>query len=78
VLAYPPTVKGFGISEGVGSSGTFPRLLLKAFAAWRLRRRQQAELYALSDRTLKDIGVSRWEIEWIVNSPDRDGSGRVL
>jgi uncharacterized protein YjiS (DUF1127 family) len=53
------------------------RGLLAAFAAWRLRRRQRAQLYALSDGTLKDIGLSRWEIDSIVSSPNRDASGRV-
>ena len=50
---------------------------LEAVAAFRLRRRQRAQLHALGDRTLKDIGVSRWEIDSIVNSPNRDASGRV-
>lgn len=77
VITYPFTIKSFGIPEGVGRASTSLRLVLKALAAWRLRRRQRAELYALSDRTLKDIGVSRWEIKWIVSSPDRDASGRL-
>ena len=50
---------------------------LEALAAWRLRRRQRANLHALDDHTLKDIGVSRLEIDSIVNSPNRDASGRV-
>jgi len=50
---------------------------LEAVAAFRLRRRQRAQLHALDDRTLKDIGVSRWKIDSIVNSPNRDASGRV-
>jgi uncharacterized protein YjiS (DUF1127 family) len=53
------------------------RRLLDAFAAWRLRRRQSAELHALSDAALRDFGISRWEIDSIVTSPDRDASGRV-
>ena len=50
---------------------------LEAVAAWRLRRRQRAQLHALDDHTLSDIGVSRWEIDSIVNAPKRDASGRV-
>jgi uncharacterized protein YjiS (DUF1127 family) len=57
--------------------GIFLGRFLEAVAAWRLRRRQRAQLHALNDRTLKDIGVSRWEIDSIVNSPNRDASGRV-
>ena len=67
----------YDISEEAGPHGTSVRRFLKAVAAWHLRRRQRAQLYALSDRTLKDIGVSRWEIEGIINSPNRDASGRV-
>ena len=51
--------------------------LSKLLSAWRQRRRQSAELHALSDAALKDFGVSRWEIDSIVNSPNRDTSGRV-
>ncbi|MFO1111525.1 MAG: DUF1127 domain-containing protein [Bradyrhizobium sp.] len=57
--------------------GIFLGRFLEAVAAWRLRRRQCAQLHALDDHTLKDIGVSRWEIDSIVNSPNRDDSGRV-
>src|SRR5262245_8167711 len=44
----------------------FPSRFLNAVVGWRVRRRLRAQLYALSDDMLKDIGVSRWEIEWIV------------
>jgi len=57
--------------------GIFLGRSLEAVAAWRLRRRQRTQLHALDDHTLKDIGVSRWEIDSIVNSPNRDASGRV-
>ena len=57
--------------------GIFLSRSLEAVAAWRLRRRQRAQLHALDDHTLKDIGVSRWEIDSIVNSPNRDATGRV-
>jgi uncharacterized protein YjiS (DUF1127 family) len=48
-----------------------------AFALWRRRRRERAELYALSDFALGDFGVYRADIDSIVNSQDRDASGRV-
>jgi uncharacterized protein YjiS (DUF1127 family) len=64
-------------AEVSGACRTSWSVLLTAIASWRLRRRQRAQLYALSDSTLKDIGVSRWEIESIVSSTDRDASGRV-
>ncbi|MBR0777504.1 DUF1127 domain-containing protein [Bradyrhizobium diazoefficiens] len=57
--------------------GIFVGRCLEVVAAWRLRGRQRAQLHALDDRTLKDIGVSRLEIDSIVNSPNRDASGRV-
>jgi uncharacterized protein YjiS (DUF1127 family) len=57
--------------------GIFVGRFLEAVAAWRRRRRQCAQLHALDDHTLKDIGVSREEIDSIVNSPTRDVSGRV-
>src|SRR5215813_11833613 len=40
------------------------------YAAWRERRRALRELAALDDRMLKDIGVSRWEIESAVCGRD--------
>jgi len=40
------------------------------YAAWRERRRAFRELAALDDRMLKDIGVSRWEIESAVCGRD--------
>jgi len=57
------------------------RTLARAVAAtagnWRrayaLRRERNAavrELHALDDRTLKDIGVNRCEIEWVVDGHD--------
>ena len=36
--------------------------LLERFRAWRATRAAEAELFALSDRDLKDIGVVRYDI----------------
>jgi uncharacterized protein YjiS (DUF1127 family) len=76
MLDYLTAANTYGFSHADGHHGTLGRFLI-AVASWRQRRRQCAELYALNDRMLKDIGISRWEIEAIVNSPDRDKSGRV-
>ncbi|HET7023167.1 MAG TPA: DUF1127 domain-containing protein [Xanthobacteraceae bacterium] len=38
----------------------------RAYARWRERREAVRELHALDDRSLRDIGVSRSEIEWVV------------
>ena len=36
---------------------------------WRRRSRERAELAALDDRTLKDIGLSRADAEFLSNKP---------
>lgn len=51
---------------------------LKAVADRKRRHHLRAQLYALNDYMLKDIGISRGQIEWIVSSSNRDGRGRVL
>jgi|GraSoiStandDraft_50_1057286.scaffolds.fasta_scaffold22989_3 uncharacterized protein YjiS (DUF1127 family) len=42
--------------------------VVRAYARWRERREAVRELHALDDRSLRDIGVSRSEIEWVVSS----------
>jgi uncharacterized protein YjiS (DUF1127 family) len=45
----------------------------KWWRAYALRRERNAavrELHALDDRTLKDIGINRSEIEWVVDGQD--------
>jgi uncharacterized protein YjiS (DUF1127 family) len=36
---------------------------------WRRRARERAELAALDDRTLKDIGLTRADAEFLSNKP---------
>jgi len=43
--------------------------LFAAFAAWRRRARERAELARLDSRLLADIGLSRAEAEFIANQP---------
>jgi len=64
-------------SHGSAAARPWARFV-KAVEGWRLRRRLRAQLYALSDDMLKDIGVSRWEIEWIVSSPSQDPLDRAV
>jgi uncharacterized protein YjiS (DUF1127 family) len=70
MLEYSTAANTYGFPHADGRHSSLGRFL-SAVAGWRQRRRLRAELYALSDRMLKDIGISRWEIEWIVNTPNR-------
>jgi len=49
---------------------TTARKWWRAYALWRERSRAVRELRALDDRTLRDIGVNRSEIEWVVYGSD--------
>jgi uncharacterized protein YjiS (DUF1127 family) len=39
------------------------------FGEWRRRSRERAELAALDDRTLADIGLTRGDAEFLINKP---------
>jgi len=46
--------------------------LAARFAEWRRRQQAYAELVALDDRSLADIGITRSEIPYILSQPRRD------
>jgi uncharacterized protein YjiS (DUF1127 family) len=48
------------------SRPSWPDLTLKAIASWRARRRAEAALHGLDDRTLQDLGIARAEIDALV------------
>lgn len=47
--------------------GNFIEQSLDTWAAWRRRQRAVNELYALDDRALADIGISRAEIPFVLS-----------
>src|SRR5262245_42955918 len=49
---------------------TTARKWWRAYSLWRERKAAVRELRALDDRTLRDIGVNRSEIEWVVYGQD--------
>ena len=49
---------------------TTARKWWRGYALWRERKAAVRELRALDDRTLRDIGVNRSEIEWVVYGQD--------
>jgi uncharacterized protein YjiS (DUF1127 family) len=53
------------------------RALFRSFFGWFKRRAAAARLHALDDRTLKDIGLNRGEIETAVRGPERPHHPRV-
>lgn len=49
-----------------------PLALLRRFRAWRTRRQAIRELQSLDNRTLRDMGIARSEIEYLVAGGDAD------
>ena len=49
-----------------------PLALLRRFRAWRTRRQAARELQRLDNRTLRDMGISRSEIEYLVAGGDAE------
>ncbi len=63
-------------SAGAALADAFAQALAD-FAKWRRRRKAIADLRALSDRSLADIGIERSEIRSVVMSGSRDASRRT-
>ena len=53
--------------------GNFVEHSLDAWAAWRQHQRAINELYALDDRALADIGISRAEIPFVLSRSSTNG-----
>lgn len=51
--------------------------LISAVRAWRVARQTAAELNALSDRELQDIGIIRYDIAAIASESGRSASSRA-
>jgi len=49
--------------------GNMARRVVAAFNLWRIRARSRAELAALDDRMLDDIGLTRIDVACEVNKP---------
>jgi uncharacterized protein YjiS (DUF1127 family) len=71
----------YGLRTATGSAAALTRAVggaviatagkwWRAYALWRERRAAVHELHALDDRELKDIGINRSEIEWVVRGQD--------
>ena len=48
----------------------------RACQTWRRQRIAEAELRSLDDRTLRDLGISRSEIVWLVRGDGHDATRR--
>jgi len=58
--------------------GNIVEQLLGAWAAWRQRERACNELYALDDRALADIGISRADIPFVLSRPAEMSDSTLL
>jgi uncharacterized protein YjiS (DUF1127 family) len=55
--------RGVGVASNRGSTGVPVSRLATAFLNWRQRRSELRSLQSLDDHMLKDIGVSRCDVE---------------
>lgn len=63
---------GFGAADRGAAVDTLHRGIRRLSALlrlWRRRRRDRRELTRLDDRTLKDIGLTRGDAEFLINKP---------
>jgi uncharacterized protein YjiS (DUF1127 family) len=55
--------------DALGALNDAGHHLIATLREWRRRMRERAELAALDDRTLKDIGLTRADAEFLANKP---------
>ena len=58
--------------------GNLAHTLATALAGWRQRQRAYAELFALDDRSLADIGITRSEIPYVLSHAAAARNPRAL
>lgn len=58
-----------GQRDAIGALSDAGRHVVAILREWRRRSRDRAELAALDDRTLADIGLSRADAEFLSNKP---------
>jgi uncharacterized protein YjiS (DUF1127 family) len=66
VLRTPSAAQSFASPARAWSPGTVLSGLWAAYTIWRDKRLAMARLHAMSDRQLRDIGITRSEIEFAV------------
>jgi uncharacterized protein YjiS (DUF1127 family) len=67
-----PSAKQVKVFERTSTALKSLVAIWKAYVAWRVRSAAKIALYQLDDRTLKDIGLHRSEIDSAVNTRMRD------
>ena len=55
--------------DAIGALNDAGRHVVAILREWRRRSRERAELAALDDRTLRDIGLTRADAEFLANKP---------
>jgi len=55
--------------DAVGALSDAGHYIIATLREWRRRARERTELGALDDRTLKDIGLTRADAEFLANKP---------
>ena len=66
--ARMPPIEARGSWAGHSAGGGARRAVAR-FRQWRRRARDRAQLAALDDRMLADIGISRAQAEFLINKP---------
>ena len=58
-----------GQRDAIGALSDAGRHVVATLREWHRRSRERAELAALDDRTLKDIGLTRADAEFLADKP---------